>query len=136
MKKTLKIKYRFNPNWTYSKIIFTGDKYNIIESSQICPLFISDENKPIGYVVIDGKLWKSTNNKNNLYKGIHTYIMSNDIINVIYTLNDNNNIFLNDQILKTTISSGGSGKYAYTTGKVKLITDKTDIRTVKFYFDN
>lgn len=134
--KTLKIKFKFNPNWTHSKLIFSCDKYNITEYSQICPIFTSDENKPIGNVVIDSKLWKSNDSKIAfLFKTNHTYIMSDNIINVIYSLNINTSIFPVNKTLKTTISSGGSGKYAFSTGKVKLKTDNTNIRTVKFYFD-
>ena len=143
--KTLTIKYRFSPNWTFSKEKFEHDgslSHMVTQVSQICPIFINDENKPIGNVVINGELFESPDKKKlYLYKAYHTYILPDGTINAIYNFvtptnvkGGDNTIFSSNTTLKTSIDAGGSGKFALSSGKVFLKTDNTFIRTVTFQY--
>lgn len=120
------------------------DNYNIIEFSQICPIFINDESRSIGNVIINGELYEAIDkSKFFLYKANHTYILPDGTINVTYdyikshNINGyDNSIFLPGTVLKTNFNSGGSGKYALSCGNVTLYNDDTFIREVHFNFTN
>lgn len=143
--QNLNIKYRFSPEWTHSKKKYFNEPENISyiirEVSQICPIFTYDESKPIGNVIINGELYESPDKKIfYLYKANHTYVLPDGTINVLYEYNNNtpgndNSVFSPGTILKTTFSTGGSGQYAFSSGRVTLVADDdTFIRKVNFDF--
>lgn len=138
--KDLNLKFRFNPNWTYSKTLPHNNNQNYIisEFSQICPLFETDETNQVGNVVINGTLFESLDKKTNiLYKTTHDYVLEDGIIVATYEYNlnkTNPSIFPSNKRLKTQFGYGCSGKYAFKTGKVILKTDGTYVRTVNIKF--
>jgi len=136
-KKT--INYLFNPEWEYSKVLFENSKYTITEFSQICPMFKGkNNNKKIGSVIINGRLWKPVSEGSDpfLFKTNHSYIFNDGIINVNYSLNNKSSVFPSNNALSTKIASGCSGKYALVRGSVLLQTDNSNTRIVNLKYEN
>jgi hypothetical protein len=138
--KNLRLKYRFNPKWTYSTTLprNNNQKYTITEFNQICSLFETDETKPIGHLVNSGTLFLSIDKKTNyLYKTTHEYVLEDGIIVATYEYNSNKpdpSVFPSNTTFKTQFGYGCSGKYAFKTGKAILKTDDTYVRTVNIKF--
>ena len=141
--KNLEFKFRFNPVWSYSASLpRTKDQdYTITEVNQICPLFKNDENKTIGHVIISGILYESIDKKKNyLYKSNHTYVLQNGVLNATYNfkkttgINGDNTVFPSNTVFRTPIAPGGSGIYAFSSGKIILRTDTSFVRKVVVKF--